>query len=177
MRTSRDVAPADPAVIAGLERILRDQLEGHRRLLSCIERTREAVRTADMAAIETHCRQEHEIASALAELEKGRLALVGRLTERLRPGADLPLTIGEIAAITGGDVGSRLAALAAQLKSEVTAVRRESSVVRTAAEALSRHMAGLMQTVQAALCRAQVYGRRGRIASSVQKQFCIDVTT
>ncbi len=177
MKSSKAVTSADPAVVAGLERILREQLQGHRRLLESIERTREAVRKADMAAIETHCRQEHEIASALAELEKGRLALVGRLTERLRPGAATPLTISEIAECAGDDAGPRLEAVAAELKSQVIAVRRESSVVRTAAEALSRHMSGLMQTVQAVLCRAQVYSRRGRIASGMQKQFCIDVTT
>ena len=53
-----------------LERILRDQLDGHQALLRLIRRKREAVRTADIDCISDICEQEHDLAQRLAELEK-----------------------------------------------------------------------------------------------------------
>lgn len=158
-----------------LRRILRGQLEGHKRLLACIDGSREAVRKADMQAIEQHCRKEHEIADRLAELEKARLQLVGALTATLRPQSAEPLTLTQIAEALDDPRRRDLLAVADELRATVDQVRRRSSVVRAAAEALARHMDGLVQTVQAAFSRAQVYGRRGRIATAGQRQFCIDV--
>ena len=161
--------------LAELERIMQGQLDGHRQLLECIERNREAVRDADMTAIESNCKQEHGIAHTLGELEKARLAIVGRLTETLDPQAGAPLTLSQIAEAVQEPDGGRLLAVAGELRAAVAEVRRASSVVRGAAEALARHMGGLMQTVQGVLSRARVYGRRGNIATGSQKQFCVDV--
>ena len=163
--------------VQGLEENLRAQLEGHRRLLKCIESCREALRSADLERIASACEQEHAIAHEMGELEKTRLALVGTLTGRLHPLAPRPLALAQIAAGVGGAAGTRLAAIAADLRGVIEDVSRRSAVVRGAAEALSRHMAGIMQVVHGALGRARVYGRRGRIQSSEQGQFCIDVRT
>ena len=57
----------------------------------------------------------------------------------------------------------------------VDEVRTVSGMVRGAADALSRHMTGLMQSVQSVLASAKVYGRRGRLVSSGQNQYCVDV--
>ena len=169
--------PSPDDDLARLEDNLRRQLEDHRKLLACLERNREAVRRADMGAIKSICQEENVIAQRLAELEKARLELIGRLTEQLHPHAEVPLSVSQITEEIGGPACSRLTALAGQLMATVEDVRRASSVVRGAAEALSRHMTGLMQSVHSALTRAQVYSRRGRIATSSQSQFCIDVTS
>ncbi len=161
--------------IARLERNLHDQLKGHGQLLACIERNREAVRRADMEQIRSVCEQENRVAQRLAELEKARLALVGRLTEQLRPDAPQPLSLSGIAEAVGEPAGPRLAALAVQLREKIDEVGGASSVVRAAADALSRHMTGLMQTVQSAFGRAKVYGRRGRLVTGDQNQYCVDV--
>ncbi|MHC4991794.1 MAG: flagellar protein FlgN [Planctomycetota bacterium] len=160
-----------------LERILTRQLEGHKLMLECMERNREAVRHADMDAIKSVCQEQNQLAQQLAELEKSRLVVVGRLTESLQPEAATPLSLVEIAEAAGAPAGDRLAALAGQLRATVQEVRRASTVVRTAADALARHMSGLMQAVHSALTRAQVYSRRGRLATGAQSRFSIDVTS
>ena len=72
---------------------------------------------------------------------------------------------------------TRLLALGEQLRSTMGQVRRASSVVRAAAEALDRHMAGIVHTVQSALSRARVYGSRGRLAAGAQMHFSVDLET
>jgi hypothetical protein len=168
-------APED--VVRKLEENLRAQLDGHRRLLACIESCREALRRADLETIGSACTEEHAITHELGELEKARLALVGSLTERLSPRAARPMALGQIAASLGGPGGTRLAAVAGDLRRVVEDVTRRSAVVRAAAESLSRHMAGIMQVVNGALGRARVYGRRGRLETGEQGQFCVDVRT
>ena len=158
-----------------LEETLRRQLEAHKLLLACVERNREAIRQADMQQIRSICEEQNTIAQGLAELEKVRLTLVGRLTERLEPDAQQPVSLGRIAAELDESASGRFEALAAQLKHAVEEVRKASAIVRTAADALARHMSGLMQTVQSALGRATVYGRRGRIETGQQNQFCLDI--
>ena len=174
-KAAQAVVPEDE--LALLERILRRQIEDHKRMLACMGRNHEAVRQADMEAIERVCQEQNTIAQQLAELEKSRLTMVGRLTERLRPQAPKPLSISQIAEAIGEPAGRRLGALAGQLRGTVEEVRRASAVARAAAEALARHMSGLMQTVHSALTRARVYGRGGRMATGAQSRFCIDVTT
>ncbi len=158
-----------------LEEILQEQLRAYGQLLDYLGRKREAVRTADMELMTAICEKENGIAQRLAELEKGRLSLVGVLTEALAPAAQAPLTMPRIAESIEEPARGRLLALAAQLRSAVQETRRASSVVRMAAEALARHMAGIRQTVQTVMSRAQVYGRRGQIAAGEQAQFCVDV--
>jgi hypothetical protein len=170
-------AAVPEADLALLEQILRSQLDGHKQLLACIERGREAVREADMEAIKRICTEENAIAQQLAELEKGRLVVVGRMTEAIHPQAAAPLSVSQITEVIDEPAGRRLSAVAGQLRATVEDVRKASAVVRGAAEALGRHMAGLMQTVHSALTRAQVYSHRGRLATGAQSQFCIDVTT
>ena len=85
---ARTVMPEDQLTL--LERILVRQLEDHKRMLACMERNREAVRHADMDAIKSICQEQNVLAQQLAELEKSRLTVVGRLTESLQPRAAKP---------------------------------------------------------------------------------------
>jgi hypothetical protein len=172
---AKAVVPEDE--ITALERILRRQLEDHERMLACLQRNREAVRRADMEAIRFVCQEQNSIAQQMAEVEKSRLTVVGRLTEILQPQASAPLSVSQIAEAVGEPAGHRLTGLAGQLRVAVGEVRRTSSVVRTAADALARHMSGLMQTVQSALSRARVYSHRGRLATGAQSRFSIDLTS
>jgi hypothetical protein len=68
-----------------------------------------------------------------------------------------------------------LAAYADQLRSLIAEVKRQSSIVRNAAEALSRHMSGIVQTVHSALSRARVYSHRGQINLGVQLESSLDL--
>lgn len=170
-----DTLPDVRREVTLLEENLRRQIETHRKLLDCIGRTREAVRVADMRRIRSICEEQNAVAQELAELEKVRLMLVGRLTERLEPDAERPVSLSRIAAELDEPAGGRFRTLATQLRSTVDEVRKASAVVRTATDALSRHMSGLLQSVQSAIGHATVYGRRGRLETGEQNQFCVDI--
>ncbi len=161
--------------ITVLEDNLRHQLDGHRALLICVERNREAVRHADMQQIHSICERKNEIVQQLSELEKQRLMIVGRVTEHLEPDAERPVPLDRIAAALEEPARGRFEVLAAELRSAIKDVRTASAVVRSATDALARHMSGLMQTVQSVLGRAKVYGRRGRLVTGEQDQFCVDI--
>ncbi|MHC4218133.1 MAG: flagellar export chaperone FlgN [Planctomycetota bacterium] len=171
------VAAVSDDELTVLEQLLLRQLEDHKRMLVCLEQNREAVRRADMDAIKQVCQEQNSIAQRLAELEKSRLVVVGRMTQRLQPQAAAPLSMQQIAEAVGEPAGDRLAGLAGQLRASVEEVRKASAVVRKAGDALARHMSGLMQTVHSALTRARVYSRRGQLATSDQCRFSVDVTT
>ena len=175
MKSTSEKSAVINACIEALERMLRDQLEMHRRLLECISRKKVAIAAAQIAEVTRICGEENAIVQQLAESEKHRLALVGKLTQVIDCKSEKPLTVMAIAAEAREPQRSRVVALAGQLRDSLERVQRESSIVRTAADALSRHMSGIMQTVHAALSRARVYGQRGRIAIGVQMPSVLDI--
>ncbi len=158
-----------------LVRILAIQIESHRRLFSSIQRKREAIRTADLDAIAGLTREENALIQRMGELEKRRLELIGSMTGQLTPDADNPLTVMQIAEAVGEPQKRELQDLAEKLRECVHEVRRESSIVRTAAEALDRHMTGIAQTINGVLSRVGLYERRGRIAVGAQVNYCVDI--
>ena len=85
------------------------------------------------------------------------------------------MSLTRIAAELDEPASGRFKALTEQLKRAIDDVGKASAVVRMAADTLARHMSGLMQTVQSALGRATVYGRRGQIETGQQNQFCVDI--
>ena len=163
------------SAVADLERVLEAQLRGHEQLLEQVRRNREAVRRADMKAIREICGQQNAVGQSLTELEKERLALVGCLTRQLAPEAKHPLTVTEITTRLEPGAAERLQARADALRPLVERVRDESSVVRQAAEALARHMTGIVQVVHSVLSRTQVYGRKGQITDGAPCRVCVDV--
>jgi len=160
-----------------LIRILAVQIDRHRELLSCIGRKRQAIRVAAIDAMTATCQEEHVIVQQIGDLEKRRLEVIGRVTELVAPDAEKPLTLAEIARAAGQPHQRELEALAERLREAIGTVRRESSVVRAAAEALSRHMSGIKQTVNSALSRVGLYESRGRIAVGAQTALCVDMTS
>lgn len=84
-------------LVMRLEQILRSQQQDYEKLGQLIERTRQAIRKADMNAIAELCQEENTIAQHVTDLEKARLILAGKLTEMLDPTASKPLSIREVA--------------------------------------------------------------------------------
>ena len=162
-------------LVMRLEQILHGQQQDYEKLGKLIQCKREAIRQADMNAIAQLCQQENTIAQHVTELEKTRLILSAELTRTLDPTASRPLSMSEVAQAIDEPNRSRLLQLSQALRGTIEEVRAASSIVRAAADGLSRHMGGLLQTVQSALSRARVYSDRGRIATGAQYQFCLDI--
>jgi hypothetical protein len=167
--------PSIDALASTLERVLRAELDLHQQLLRCVREKRESVRTAAIARVTEICVQERTLVQALTTVEKQRVKIIGDLSKVMKPESTQPLTLTAIALETASPQQDRLLAFAGQLRETVTDLRRESSIVRSAAESLSRHMSGVVQTVHAALSRARVYGDRGQIAMGSQVQSVVDI--
>ncbi|UCD76189.1 MAG: flagellar export chaperone FlgN, partial [Phycisphaerales bacterium] len=153
----------------------RALLEGQKKLLACMERKRQAIGRADIGAITEICTEENALAQRIGELEKHRLRLVGAMTEAIDPAAARPATLGQIVEVLEEESGRRLLAIGAELREAVGAVRKQSTILRSAADALARHMSGIAQTVHSALSRAGVYGRGGTVAMGAQLEFSVDL--
>ncbi len=155
--------------------ILQQQDSHHKSLLELILRKREAIRVADFSVIAPLCLEERKVARAVTELEQQRLTLVAQLTKFLAPQADASLRISDIAKSMEPQLGEELIEQSEILREHLREVHRESSIVRRAADALAKHMTGIMQVVQTTLTEAPVYGRQGRMAVNAHLDSAIDM--
>lgn len=169
------VTPEIVELVGLLERILCAQHDDYKKIANFIERKQEAIRNADMHQITSICQEEHVVTQHATQLEKQRLQLTGDLTSRLQPDAREPLTVSQIAEVLVDPDRQRILELSTALKQTVKEVRQASSIVRKAADALAAHMGGLLQTMQSALSKAQVYSQHGRISLAAQSQYCLDL--
>ena len=167
-----------PQAMDSLEQILRSQLELHGRLMQCLQGKREAIRAADVGTIMTCCEQEQKLAVAIGELERKRSSLMNALTGRNNatktPGLPVP-RLADVLPLGESAQQERLSALGGELRDVVEQMKRISTVVRDAAAALARHMAGVMQTVRSALGPTKVYSRRGHVAAGAPMRFTVDL--
>ncbi len=114
----------------------------------------------------------------LADLEQRRQQLLAGLSASMT-GGDAPggqaVTVTDLAAIAPEPERRQLLDTASALRETMQSIRRESSIVRTATEALGQHLNGLMMTMHSALSRAGVYGRRGDLCAGAQLQSNVDL--
>ena len=88
--------------------------------------------------------------------------------------SEQPLALSDLLDYSGPR-RSALVAIADELRKLVVTVKAASGVVRVATESLSRHMQGIVQTVEAGFNNAGVYERAGRIANGSPWQTAIDI--
>jgi hypothetical protein len=150
-------------VVDRLEDALRQQQQVYSEMLTLLRRKRDAVRTADHRVIGDCCRLENEQVRKLSDLEKRRLALVGRLTELLEPAAAQPMRLLEVTDRLEEPARGRLLVLRQQTLELMQQVQAESGVVRRAAESLMRHVQGLVQSIGVAMTGVGTYGNRGNV--------------
>ncbi len=167
-----------PPTIIALERlqsILDTQAEGYRRLLTSIDRQRDAIRRADLEAVPTIAEVQQKIVDRLRILDERREVAGRDLATEL--GLNPESTLKQLVESLPRDRGDRLLVRAAELRELVEKARHEQSVVKTAGDALARHMAGLVQSVAGTLSGTGVYGRRGMLRDGAPVVAGIDVTT
>lgn len=160
-----------------LERILRAQLEGWRRMHGVIERQRDALRTADGPALEKSTLEQHQLAKSLVMLDQQRERLAAIMQKAILPECKQPAPVTQLIrrAAIDDEVRARLLVLADELRTTIETTRRRNAIVRDAADALTRHIAGIQQVVYSALSRARVYGRRGQLALGAATPAAVDM--
>ncbi|MFP4143725.1 MAG: flagellar protein FlgN [Phycisphaeraceae bacterium] len=159
-----------------LEHVLRQLVEANGQLLGLLQQKRAALAGGLMRQVPGICSLENEKLQQIAELEKQRIELAGRLTAVLRPDAAEPLRLGELAELLGEPAGGRLLVLRAQLIAKVREVQHASSIVRRASETLMRHVRGLVQTIGAVSTGVTTYGRTGALPRQAMAMSTINTT-
>jgi hypothetical protein len=172
MSTTNQSSPS----IAQLEHILRTQVEGYGRLCSALDRKRAAIALAQLDRVPEIAQVEHQIIDRLSDLDARREAEITNVCVALNLEREGVLMSTIIAALTKED-GERLETLVATLREVIEKARTESSVIRTAGEALSRHMAGVVQSVRGVLAGAHIYGSRGQITTGVATAGGLDMSS
>ncbi len=135
----------------------------YQQLLAHSKARRAALRAGDFAGFSQIDEPERRIVAQIEELDQLRLGEAKALATRIGLSPDASLV--EIADKLPRESGGRVIALRDELRSLVLEVRRESSVVRQAAERLSAHIAGIVQSVHSVLAHANIYSSGGQIAT------------
>ena len=148
-------------LVAKLEEVVQKQIMVHEKLLTVMNLKVEAFRQADQDGALALTRRENAELQAIGELEKQRLMLVADLTQLVDPAAARPLVMLELAQRLPEPARGRLLVLRGKLKERMESVQREGSIARRAAEALLRHMQGIVQTIGGAITGITTYGRKG----------------
>lgn len=157
---------ADPIadLTRGLVETIDATFERYETLRSLVARRREGIRVADLDALDAALREERATTGRIAELDRRRAELAGALARRV--GLPTTASASEIAARLPAAEGERLRFHAGRLRTSIDACRRESGVVRAAADALAQHVAGVLASVQALMATTPTYGRGGRLAGA-----------
>ena len=133
-------------------------------LMTHAKARRAALRAGDFAGFSRLDEPEKRVVAQIADLDQQRLAEARALAAKLGLAADASLV--QIAEKLPPSPGGRILILREELRTLILEVRRETSVVRQAAERLSAHIAGIVQSVHAALAHANIYSSAGQIATS-----------
>jgi len=157
-----------------LEELLDRQRELYERLDDLVARQREALRVADVDTLVAVSAEEREILGEIKQLDNRRVELATAIASELGLPAGTPPLLADLLEHSGTR-RSRLVSISDELRRLVGKTRAASSVVRTAAEGLARHMQGIVQTVEAGFSRAGVYEQAGRITEGTPWQTAIDI--
>ena len=157
-----------------LEELLREQRGLYLELDGLVARQRAAVQKADVRGLMAATERERELVESIRTIDHRRVELANAIGAEVGMKSEGPLALSDLLEYSGPR-RSALVAIADELRKLVVAVRAASGVVRVAAESLSRHMQGIVQTVEAGFNNAGVYERAGRIASGSPWQTAIDI--
>ncbi len=148
---------------AELLTLLRELLAGQERLLGLALARREAMRTLDIARLETVAGQERVETGRMAELDKRRMALTSQMRRAM--GGQVEVTVTEAARRVKEPLKSQLLAVAAQLKETVEQVERNTRINATVSETVVKGLAKVLKIVTGLAQHAGLYMRNGRKAA------------
>ena len=150
-------------LVAELLNLLRELLAGQERLLKLALARREAMRTFDMGRLEALAEQERLEMGKMAEMDRQRGALVGRLGTAMGKGTTVK--VSEIAKRVNEPTRSQLLGLAGQIKAVVEQVERNTRINAKVSDAVVKGLAKVLKVVTGLAQHAGLYMRNGRKAA------------
>jgi hypothetical protein len=176
------VAARGPAALAALgtdlEALIVALGHEHAGLLEAVKEHRTALAKADVEGVERAVGRENERVQVIAELERRRLAVLGRIAEATgqsgAPASQRP-TLAWAAGLLPEPVRGRVLLAGAALKERLMEVSSHTKVVRQAAESVAMQMEGLLRQMSQRLSHAGTYGPGGRVQARTQVVTALDV--
>ena len=157
-----------------LEELLDTQCSHYRRVEELVAQQKDALRVADVDSLSNASNAERELLGAISRLDHRRVELVEAIASELGLKHSSQPTLSDLLEHSGPRRG-RLVTIADELRRLIAATRVASSVVRTAAESLARHMQGIVQSVEVGIGRTGIYGRTGRLVSALPRHTSINI--
>ena len=157
-----------------LEELLDTQCGHYRKVEELVDSQREALRVADVSALSSASNAERELLDAIGRLDTRRVELVDAIAGELGMKQAAKPTLSDLLEHSGTS-RSRLVKVADELRRLIAKTRSASGVVRTAAEALARHMQGIVQSVEVGIGRTGIYERSGRLVSALPRHTSINI--
>jgi hypothetical protein len=137
------------------------QIASHETLLGIMLRKRQALQLANHVMMTECTLQENEQVKVIAQTERERLDLVGRITLMIDPQAKAPMKLLDLAQRLPEPTQGKILMLRLKLRERMENVQRESSVARKASETLLRHVQGLVQMIGSACTGVSTYSQQG----------------
>lgn len=159
---------------AQLVEILRALECSYANLLGLLRVRKERVRRGDLKGLYDCAQDERRLLNEIRSMDGKREALMDDLSCGELYGVDL---LDELVDQTTGPMRSELCSVRAQLRNRVEEVRHEYGVIRQVGEALSAHVALLVQRLNALGPNAVLYGRNGKMGGRQPLLSGVDLRT
>jgi len=166
--SARSTGTPTTASVRALAESLSRELDAVRSLANAVAQERSAVEQADAGALRRAAELVRDRMRTLSDLSRERERSVVGLGLPSGSGMDAVASHLRAAGVDGGAV-ERVGAV---LRREAAEVMRSVAIVRSAAERLAAHLAGLRSLVHAPA--GATYGRRGRV-SAPDRPLAVDV--
>ena len=173
MPDARDHHPPGPEA---LDALLRQLETSYARLETLLQAKRDAIRTAQLDGIPDLCDQERDVIRHIGALDRRRLAWLTASGFADAGTDDPPATLNAICDRLDARHAATLRARADALQERILEVRRQSAILREAANSLADRMHALMQNLHASHGNGGVYGRHGDVEADLPGHRGIDVT-
>jgi len=164
---------ADPKQTAQLIEVLRALESSYTNLLGLLRVRKERVRRGDLKGLYDCVQDERRLLAAIRKSDREREVVMGRLCAS---GAGYGGLDGVVEA-SSDVMGDELKLIRVRLRLRVEEVRAEYAVIKQVGEALSSHVANLVQRLQMFGTNAGLYGRNGQVGGRQPILSGVDVRT
>jgi len=159
------------------ERYIDLLIEAHESLLNNMEDKHKAMRSADLNGLQCCMNDEQECIRRIGELEEKRKEITTEIVPLGNSGHVEQVTIQDMIHRLPESQSESIQQKADHLRNMVIRIRERGSIVRSTGEALSEHLAGLVQRFRSLTSATGLYTNHGRIGPAPRLDVCtLDVS-
>jgi len=169
---------ADPGQTAQLIEVLRALESSYTNLLGLLRVRKERVRRGDLKGLYDCVQDERRLLCAIRKADREReMVMNGLRSTGANGGAYGDGTLDAVVSGTAEPMSTELCSVREQLRLRVEEVHAEYAVIKQVGEALSSHVANLVQRLQMFGTNAVLYGRNGQVGGRQPILSGVDIRT